>query len=234
MALNFFGIQKLTLIDFPSHLAATVFTPGCNLRCPYCQNPELIEGSFRSGMLNRKQLYTFLQKRRNVLEGICISGGEPLIHPNLGELIDTMHKLGYKVKLDTNGTLPERLKYLKVDYVAMDIKTSPGKYSALGYDDKNIGDKLVQSVEDIKSRGILYEFRTTLVPRIVTPEDFDVIIPLLKGAQRYYLTQFRTGHTLDPEFREEEPYDEEIFQSIQKRVEEAGIPCRIRMENPGA
>jgi pyruvate formate lyase activating enzyme len=131
MALSSLGLIKTSLIDFPGEVAAVLFTFGCNLRCPYCQNPALVTGPPPRDFISREEVRAFLKKRKDVLGGVCITGGEPLLHSDLGELIGEIKSLGLKVKLDTNGTIPERLREANVDYVAIDFKTSLEKYRLL-------------------------------------------------------------------------------------------------------
>jgi pyruvate formate lyase activating enzyme len=126
-----FGVVKTSLVDYPGLVAAALFTRGCNLRCPYCHNPELVFGPLPSDMRSASEVLAFLHSRRNVLEGVCVSGGEPLLHPELPDFIREVRALGYKIKIDTNGTLPDVLERLAADYIAMDIKTLPEKYAAL-------------------------------------------------------------------------------------------------------
>ena len=122
---------KTTLLDFPGEVAAAVFTPGCNLRCPYCHNPELVRPPFPDEMISLEKLGVFLEKRASLLGGVCITGGEPLLHDNIGDLVSLIRSHGLKVKLDTNGTFPERLARIDADYIAMDLKTDPEKYHRL-------------------------------------------------------------------------------------------------------
>ena len=209
MALTKFGLQKTTLLDFPGEVAATVFTPGCNLRCPYCHNPSLVRPPFPDDLISFEELDHFLEKRSNVLGGVCITGGEPLIHENLNELIDLIHRRGLKVKLDTNGTFPERLARANVDYVAMDLKTDPEKCDTLlgpnASTQLSTAAKIRASVEYLKTSGVPYELRTTVVPGIVGPDELQTMLPLLQGCRRYRLTPFRRGETLDPAFADLAP-----------------------------
>lgn len=131
MALDRLGLVKTTLLDYPGEVAATIFTPGCNLRCPYCHNPDFVSGDPTGEEITLGEFFRFLEKRKGVLGGICITGGEPLIHKDLGDLIAAVRERGLKVKLDTNGTFPERLASLDVDYIAMDLKTIPDNYPFL-------------------------------------------------------------------------------------------------------
>ncbi len=188
------GVQKLTLLDFPGHIACTVFLSGCNLRCPFCHNASLVlsRPDAPAGM-DSEELLAFLQKRRGRLQGVCITGGEPTLYPDLPELLRQIHLLGYAVKLDTNGTNPDMLRAVLAeglaDYVAMDIKNSPSRYSETcgGVD---VLDKVKESAALLMQSGIDYEFRTTLVHPLHTREDLTAIGQWLAGAKRYFLQQF--------------------------------------------
>ena len=169
------AIQKLTLLDFPGRVACTVFTVGCNLRCPFCHNASLVRGG-DGNFLTEDEVFSFLGKRKGVLDGVCITGGEPLINEDIGAFTEKIRAVGYAVKLDTNGTFPDRLEALisggLIDYIAMDIKSSPDSYDTLCGVGVDI-EKIKSSVALIKSSGIPHEFRTTVVKGLHTPEDFE-------------------------------------------------------------
>lgn len=191
--MNIQGLQKLTLLDFPEHVACTVFTGGCQLDCPFCHNSELIVGPF-SGGIDQEEVLTFLKKRQGLLDGVAITGGEPMIQADLAEFIRAVKALGYQVKLDTNGGFPEKLTQFinegLVDYVAMDIKNVPEKYAATsGIDNLNVS-PYIQSVDLLLEGRVAYEFRTTVVRQFHTNEDIINIAKWLKGAKRYYLQSF--------------------------------------------
>jgi pyruvate formate lyase activating enzyme len=228
-----FGLQTLSLIDFPETVAAVIFIPGCNLRCPYCHNPGLVTNIDKESLFSFDYIKAFLEKRRNVLAGICISGGEPLLYDGLPDLINTIRSFGLKVKIDTNGTLPGRLAGLQADYIAMDIKTSPDKYHLLGgAGTPGIREKLKGSIEWIVSSQIPYEFRTTVAPGIVTKDDIREICSLIKGAKQYVLTQFRPVNTLDPGFENYQPTSNAELHEMQEIARLSGIPCSIRFSVP--
>jgi pyruvate formate lyase activating enzyme len=229
-----FGLQKTTLIDYPGRVAALLFTAGCNFRCPYCHNPELVRGNEPDDFHDFAEIMIFLKKRRAVLGGVAISGGEPLLQPELPEAVAAIRELGLAVKLDTNGSLPEALKAVKPDFIAMDIKTSFRRYDRLlpeTADAKAVVKRMVESIEYILGSGTPHEFRTTMVPGIVAPEDFDEILPSLQGAQSWILSGFRNGLTLDPVYTQSAPYPKEILYEAARRIEKAGIPARVRL-NP--
>lgn len=185
------GLQKLTLLDFPQKVACTVFLGGCNLRCPFCQNGEILDGKAQA--MTENEFFSFLKKRQGILDGVCVSGGEPLIHEDITEFIRNIKSMGYAVKLDTNGTHPDRLAELVrrnlIDYVAMDIKNSLKKYA------KTSGvpvdtEKIKESAAFLMSGAVDYEFRTTVVAKYHRPEDFIAIGDWLRGAKRYFLQSF--------------------------------------------
>ncbi len=215
------GLQKLSLVDFPGHLAAVVFAQGCNFRCGYCHNPELVDprGHFDC---DAERVLSDLSHRKKLIEGVVVTGGEPTICPGLAEFLEKIKEMGFLVKLDTNGSNPgilwELLKEQLVDYVAVDIKTSPGRY-ALVSGSPDMGALVSESARWVLLATIPYEFRTTCVPGIVGEEDFREISSLVKGAGKYCLQQFNPSITLDEAFREVKPYGmEEInrFRDILK------------------
>lgn len=193
--MEIFGMQKTTLVDFPGHVATTLFTAGCNFRCPYCHNGDLVENISRLNPYSKEEIFHHLEARKGVIEGVCITGGEPTIHPDLPDFIRSIKKMGYLVKLDTNGTNPPMLKELVrdglVDYVAMDIKHSRVKYPTVACWDKLSMDDIAQSVEFLKSGVVDYEFRTTLCVELHRETDITAIGMWLMGAKAYYLQPYK-------------------------------------------
>ncbi len=234
MKLTRVGLQKTTLIDFPGLVASTIFTAGCNLRCPYCHNPELVNRGIPESFISLEDFFSFLEKRRNVLDGVCITGGEPLFYDNLPEIINRIQSNGLKVKIDTNGTFPEKLKNLSTDYIAMDLKTTPQKYhlltgiSPVGKRTGSFAVKIRASLEYLKTIGIDFEIRTTWVPGIVEQEDIPEMAELLRGVKNYYITPFRGGVTLDPEWSGRPSPTEKAMEEIRKTFEKNGISTFIR------
>ncbi len=193
--MHIYGLQKLTLLDYPEHLAALCFLGGCNFRCPFCQNGVLVLSPESEPHLKPEELLSFLKKRRGILDGICISGGEPTLHADLPELIRSVKELGYLVKLDTNGTNPDMLSFLLdeglLDYIAMDIKSSPTGYPlAVGCPSLPM-DRIQSSIDLLMQRSPDYEFRTTAVKGIHTCSDFAEIGRWIAGCKRYFIQSYR-------------------------------------------
>ena len=191
--MNIQGFQKLTLLDYPDHMACTVFTGGCNMRCPFCHNASLVLRPGENPAYFEEEIYAFLKKRQGVLDGVAITGGEPLLQHGLREFILQVRELGFAVKLDTNGSYPERLAALidegLLDYVAMDVKNSREKYAqTAGLPSFPAG--VERSVSLLLSGVVPYEFRTTVVEELHTPEDFRAIGEWITGAERYFLQCF--------------------------------------------
>lgn len=188
------GLQKMTLLDYPGKVACTVFLGGCNFRCPFCHNPDLVFASATKACISEQEFFEFLSQRKGFLEGVCITGGEPLLEKGLDEFIRKIGSLGFLVKLDTNGSFPDRLNALVnnhlVDYVAMDIKNSREHYGTTigipAYDTTNVE----QSVAILMEGTFPYEFRTTLVREYHTQSDILAIGAWLQGCQAYFLQTF--------------------------------------------
>lgn len=219
------GLQKLTLVDYPGKLAATVFTVGCNFRCPFCHNPELVIPSdkFQRGVLSEEDFFKFLGQRQGKLEGVCVTGGEPTVQKDILNFLHKIKELRFLVKLDSNGTNPEILEKAfsekLVDFVAMDIKSSLDNYSkACGVEIDT--SKIAKSVELIRSSGVDYEFRTTVVPGIHVLEDFISIGKWLCGIERYALQEYRNeGKVLNEELMKSLNGEKLDLEKIKKLLE---------------
>ena len=223
-----YGLIKTSLINYPSEVASVIFTMGCNLRCPYCHNPELIKGSPPDNFLTQEEVFHFIRKRKNILGGVCITGGEPLLDQNIENIINFIHDEGLKVKIDTNGTIPSKLKKLNVDFIAMDIKTSPIKYNGLlSKNIKNIENKILESIDYIKQSGIPYHFRTTAVPGITDKNVIITILELIGKKSSFLISGFRPDVTLDPNYTKIEPFSENILISYKKLAKKYGIDCKL-------
>ncbi len=199
------GLQKLTLLDFPGKTACTVFLGGCNYACPFCHNAPLALPGRERDEIGEEELLSFLKKRQGLLEGVCITGGEPTLRRDLPEFISKIKALGYLVKLDTNGTRPEMIRELLdkgvLDYIAMDIKAPVYKYDILAGVENAFTDKVLQSIELIKNSGIDREFRTTVTDELHTAEDIAAIAGLIKGEKRYFLQPYKdSGDIICPGF----------------------------------
>jgi len=190
------GLQTLTLLDYPGLVACTVFTEGCNFRCPFCHNAGLVlpEKEIENESISQEYFFEFLKQRKNRLDGVCITGGEPLLQADLETFINSIKELGLKVKLDTNGSMPSRLeKLLKakvIDYVAMDIKSSPEHYSEATGLSKPPIEEVKRSVQLLMNGDTEYEFRTTITDELHNEEVMEEIAKWLEGAKRYYLQRF--------------------------------------------
>lgn len=196
------GFQKTTLLDYPHKLASTIFLGGCNFRCPFCHNALLVTEQTQVPQLSEDNILNYLQKRVGILEGVCITGGEPTLSPGVVSLIKKIKSLGYSIKLDTNGTNPDLIAQLiqdrTIDYIAMDIKNAPDKYSLTAGANVCLPD--IQKTIDLLLHGSLpYEFRTTVVRELHTREDFIRIGQWIHGASQYYLQNFiASDHLICP------------------------------------
>jgi len=216
--MKFGGFQKTSLIDFPNKISSILFTPGCNLRCPFCHNWRLVidpQGPF----LSEEEALRILESRKRYVDTVVITGGEPTLHPDLPVFIKRLKEKGFAVKLDTNGFFPQVLERCLnyVDYIAMDVKTSIEKYALLGA--KSTSDFL-RAVYLIKEGKVDYEFRTTVVPGFINEEDVTKIGEIVKGSRRFAFQQFVPGDTLDKKFDKVKPYSAEViihFAEIMKK-----------------
>ncbi len=229
------GLQKTTLIDYPGKVACTVFCVGCNFRCPWCYNPELVlpREIKKHPKIIESEFFKFLKSRKGLIEGVVISGGEPTIHKDLSQLCKKIKKIGFSVKLDTNGSNPKMLKKLinnkLVDYVAMDVKAplNSQKYNkAVG---KKINlKKLMESIKIIKESGVNYEFRTTLVPSINNLDDIVEIAKEIFPAKRYFLQNFEPKKTIKERCKKIKPYSGEYLLRAKKTVVPLFEFCDLR------
>ena len=199
------GLQKVTLLDYPGKAAAAVFTGGCNFKCPFCHNKELVFLPDNYEFFPAERVLEYLEKRRGLLDGVCISGGEPLIQDGLEEFIEAIREMGYLVKLDTNGYYPEKLEEIVhaglVDYVAMDLKNTSEKYAETAGLNPEVFqiDRIEKSIEFLMHGNVEYEFRTTVVRELHTKEDLQAMAKRIQGARHYYLQQYQdSGSVIQP------------------------------------
>ncbi|MBN1373888.1 anaerobic ribonucleoside-triphosphate reductase activating protein [Candidatus Dojkabacteria bacterium] len=223
------GISKVTLIDYPGEIACTIFTMGCNFRCPYCHNPELVTKTKATpAKIKPSEILKFLKSRQNKLEGVVITGGEPTLQTDLPSFIKKIKSLGFKVKLDTNGTNFIMLNYLiknnLLDYIAMDIKAPISKYRIVT--DKVFNIK--ESIELIMNSPIPYEFRTTVVKELLSKSDLLELANEIKGAQKYVLQQFVSKTTLDPAFKKASSYSSDFLAKLAKDLKKIIKHVEIR------
>ncbi len=192
--MKFYGLQKMTLLDFPGKVACTVFTGGCNFRCPFCHNALLVTDIDDSSTYDEEEILSFLKTRRGLLDGVCVTGGEPLLHPSVVPFIEKVKALGFAVKLDTNGSFPDTLADIIdsgiVDKVAMDIKNSAEKYGkTVGIENFDIT-PIEKSISLLLEGRVPYEFRTTVVRELHEVSDIEKIAKRISGAREYYLQNF--------------------------------------------
>lgn len=213
------GLVKSSLIDYPGKVAAVVFTQGCNFRCGFCHNPDLIpmDGGQRVG---EDEFFEFLKGRMGKLDGVVVTGGEPTLQPDLAEFLNKIKKMGFNIKLDSNGSNPTVLRSLisdrLVDYVAMDIKGSPEEYQKIcGYGNL---EAIKKSIDLIMNSGVDYEFRTTTLPFFHKISDFREIGKLINGAKRYAIQGFRSEITLDKSLHSAKPFTHEDLEKISETV----------------
>ena len=226
------GFQKLTLLDFPEKMACIIFTAGCNFRCPFCHNASLVTHIDNDAAYTEEEIFSYLEKRKGLLEGVCISGGEPLLQPDIEEFIKKIKAMGYAVKLDTNGSFPEKLIHLAesglIDYVAMDIKNCKEKYAlTAGNEALNIGD-IEKSVDFLLRGTVDYEFRTTVEDSLHTVEDIEKIADWIKGAKRYFLQNFTDSGDIIGE--KMNSVEKEKINAMLKTALIKGLQAKIRNE----
>ena len=214
------GLQKITLLDFPGKVACTVFTAGCNFRCPFCHNASLVTHTETAKTIPEEEIFAYLSHRRGILDGVGITGGEPLLQKDIAEFCRKIHDLGLLVKLDTNGSFPERLRDLidqgLIDYVAMDIKNCKEAYAeTCGLRDMSAElPKIEESIRLLMQSGIPYEFRTTVCKNLLELKDFEEIGQMLIGAKKYYLQKFVSSKHIDETYTNATTYNDDEFTQI--------------------
>jgi len=241
------ALRKTSLIDFPGRVASVLFFPGCNLRCPYCHNAELVEPSGVAGgddgTLPIEEALAAIESRAGRISGVVLSGGEPLVHGDMPALAETIRAMGLAVKLDTNGTFPDRIAAIGAQYVAMDLKTAPASYGRLRaakavapglggayLGDADLADRIKASMKLLRRLGVEYEFRITCAPGVLLDSDVEGILEALEPADRVILQAFRPGGCLDPSCDGMEAYSPEWMRAFRDRIAERAPKVRIRGE----
>ena len=224
------GLQKLTLLDFPNLVACTIFLPGCQFKCPFCQNSSLVTELINVPEIDENEVLSYLKSRQGILDGICVTGGEPTLQSDLKEFIQKIKNLGFKVKLDTNGYNPKILKELidlsLLDYVAMDIKNSIDKYPiTCGVNSLKI-ENILSSIDILKENKIPYEFRTTVIKEFHEEDDFKKIAQLVRGVKTYYLQEYKDSKTCIQ--RGFHAYSLNKMKEFVRLLEKEGINTEIR------
>jgi pyruvate formate lyase activating enzyme len=232
------GWSKTTLLDYPGRIASTLFLQGCNFRCPYCHNPDLVlsePGGGKTPLLDSEEILAYLSTYSRMIEGVCLTGGEPLLQKGLAELCRRIRRLGLRVKLDTNGSLPGRLASLLdgflLDYVAVDIKGPPGKIGAMARTEApeaELAAATKATVDLLQASGVQYELRTTVVPGLLDDGDLLAVGEWLAGDHRYFLQQFRPGKCLDPLFTGLRPYPPEFLHEQARALSGFFSECSVR------
>ena len=225
------GWQKVTLIDYPGKIATGIFLAGCNFRCPYCHNPDLITIEPDKEYIAEEKIWAYLNKRKGIIDGVCIGGGEPLLNKDLEDFLSKIKKSGYLIKLDTNGFAPDFLAKLinkkLVDYIAMDIKACLDKYNQVAGAKVDVN-KIKQSIKLIISSGLDYEFRTTVLPKFHDLEEIEKIAKMIKGADKYFLQSFNNKITLDKSLQKASSFTEKELAKMKKIALKYVKNCQIR------
>jgi pyruvate formate lyase activating enzyme len=225
------SLQRVSLIDYPGKISAIVFTQGCNFRCPYCHNPELVSPDRYGPLIAEEDIFSFLEQRKGKLEAVSVTGGEPTLQHDLEQFLKTVKGIGYLTKIDTNGSRPDVLEGMidkqLLDYIAMDVKGPLRKYGQITLAPVDIA-AIKRSIDIITTSGVDHEFRTTVVKSQLNTRDLMTTAKLLKNARRYVLQAFVPRKTLDARFISETSYSPEEFSIIQNRLKKAGIRVEAR------
>ncbi len=223
------GWTKNSFIDFPRTIACVCFFSGCNLRCPYCHNPEIATRE-AAGTVPVIDILDFLEKRRGIVEGVVLSGGEPTIHETVGDFVDQIRSIGLKIKLDTNGMLPEKIRNINPDYLALDVKTIPTDYiSFLKAPFTDVSDRLAESIAIVRSMKENGEIRITVAPGIISREVIDKLGPMLAGVMKVYLQPMQTRvRLLDPAMKERKEITREEMMEFRELLLTFVGDCEIR------
>ena len=222
------GMEKFSMVDFDGYIACTVFTPGCNFRCPFCHNAALVTG--QAAEISESEVFDYLNKRKGLVDAVCITGGEPTLQPDLKDFIVRVRALGYKVKLDSNGTNPAVLEELiaegLLDYVAMDIKSDFETYGdVIGVQNAALLDRVKKSIEILKASPIDFEFRTTAIKEFHSEKNFAAIAEIVRGAKKFFIQKFKDGENNLTQGLHELPEEEakKFLAEVQKTVPKTGL-----------
>ncbi|KMQ51414.1 Ribonucleotide reductase of class III (anaerobic), activating protein [Chitinispirillum alkaliphilum] len=221
------GWLKTSFIDYPGTVSTVLFLSGCNLRCPFCHNPGIVNDELPQVAFDEVKQY--LIKRKHIVEGVVISGGEPTLHPSLPELVRELKNMKLRVKIDTNGLLPEMIEKTSPDYLALDIKTVPEKYRLLGADMVDVQCRLRKSISMVEAMGENGEVRIPVVPGLVDDFEIEELKELLGGVRKVFIQPFkRNAELLDPAFSDIEPHSPEKLKGWCRMLRSLSIDCHIR------
>lgn len=223
------ALRKTSLIDFPGRVAAVFFLPGCDFRCPYCHNAELVDPSAAPrDLVPLSEALSFLERRKSLISGLVLSGGEPLLHEESAFLASRARELGLAVKLDTNGSFPGRIASVGADYVALDLKTAPESYGLVAPGLPGAGALALESLREIRRSGVPFEIRITCAPGLVGPAEAEALALALEPRDRVYLQTFRPGGCLDPAYDLLEPLGRDAMAAILERIRRTAPLAEIR------
>ncbi|SCY69528.1 anaerobic ribonucleoside-triphosphate reductase activating protein [Alkaliphilus peptidifermentans] len=223
------GLTKSSFIDYPGKISTVVFTGGCNFKCPYCHNGHIVKG--HASQIDEEYILEYLKKRRNYIDAVCISGGEPTLQTDLTEFIRKLKLEGFYIKLDTNGTNPNILKLLLkenlLDYIAMDVKAPLNKYSVITETPVNIKD-IQESISILNESGIDHEFRTTVCQELIKPQELIDIAQMLKGSKKFFIQNFKDTETVYGGMNNYSSYDEDELEKIKEQIKDWFDVCAVR------
>lgn len=223
------GLRKTSLIDFPGRVASVLFAPGCDFACPYCQNAPLAgRGPWPEDLLDLEEALGIVEARKGLVSGVVLSGGEPLLHQELPGIASRLRASGFALKLDTNGSHPGRIEAVGADYIALDLKTAPSRYSLVAPGQAGAGEALLASLRIVRESGAAYELRMTLAPGIVSPDDLEELLDILDPRDEVVLQAFRPGGCLDPAWDLLEPWPEEAVTAFLGGLRRVAPRSRLR------
>lgn len=222
------AVQKTSLIDFPGRVSAVLFLAGCNFRCPYCHNPDLVLPPFPEDLGTPEDALAFLDTRRNVLSGVVLSGGEPLLREDLPDLAAELRSRGFRIKLDTNGSFPDRIEDVGADFVALDLKTAPETYRRVAPGVPDAGERVLESLRIVRSLGVPYELRITCAPGIAEAEEIRILAEHLEPEDSVVLQGFRPLRVLDPRWETFPATEESLLEAYARDLRTRAARVRVR------